>query len=145
MKKLLPLVVLIATLVFPLAGIAQSTIEYHYDSSGNRIERVIVLNTKSASIAGEENLSQVFEDNLDAGEIKIYPNPTEGLLNVRISKPGNLTEGTITVTDINGRTILIKQIEDGFTPVDLSDRSRGYYLMKITLGVETSTWKIIKK
>ncbi|HZL11129.1 MAG TPA: T9SS type A sorting domain-containing protein [Prolixibacteraceae bacterium] len=140
-KKLLIGFFLSCTLVFSLY--AQDVI-FHYDNAGNRIERVIEL--KSAYIVKSAVVEQqVFEEILAEREIKIYPNPTEGQLSVSIRNPESLPEGTITVTDMNGRTILTKRIETELTPVDLSARPAGYYLMKIVLGTETSTWKIIKK
>ncbi|WP_423128610.1 T9SS type A sorting domain-containing protein [Gaoshiqia sp. Z1-71] len=126
------------------ASLSAQDISYHYDNAGNRTERVIELRSAYVSKSAIQE-QQVFEETLAQQEIKIYPNPTEGMLSVSISNPGNLPEGTITLTDMNGRKILTRRIENGLTSVDLSSHPAGYYLMKITLGAETSTWKIIKK
>ncbi|MFT3740235.1 MAG: T9SS type A sorting domain-containing protein [Breznakibacter sp.] len=117
---------------------------YLYDNAGNRIERAIELN--AANTAKSAVLEQqVFEEALAGQEIKIYPNPTEGQLSVSVVPLESHLEGTIAVTDMNNRLILTKQITSGVTPIDLSAQPAGYYLMKIIIGTETSTWKIIKK
>ena len=119
-------------------------VNYHYDNAGNRIERVIEL--KSAHIAGNEvREQQVFDEMLGEQEIKIYPNPTDGLLAVSIGSSTSLPEGRIVLTDMNGRIILTKQIETGLIPIDISGQPVGFYIMRIDLGNETTTWKIIKK
>ncbi len=144
MKKILLLGIILFLLV-PTISMAQSSVEFAYDKSGNRIQRqVIVLGTKSATVATANNPEKDLYEWKEQ-EIKIYPNPTEGLLSVSISKLESLTEGTIAVTDLEGRVILTRRIESGLTAVDLSGQPSGYYLMRISVGSETSTWKIIKK
>lgn len=126
------------------ANIYAQDVNYHYDNAGNRIERVIEL--KSAQIAGSEAIEQqVFDEILGEHEIKIYPNPTDGFLSVSISSSVNLPEGRIILTDMNGRTILTKQIETGLIAIDISGQPVGFYIMRIDLGTETTSWKIIKK
>lgn len=144
MKKLLLLIGMIMSLIFPLACVAQTTIEYHYDSSGNRTERVIVLNTKSANIGGDENSSEVVDDKLDAGEIKIYPNPTEGLLKIDLPNL-DLPNANLYLYDLNAKLIQQQTAVRGGNEMNLSAYSAGVYLLIIQAGQEKWEWKIIKK
>lgn len=118
-------------------------IAFTYDKAGNRIERKTIL-LKSSS-ASENEPEQLFEDGLADQAIRIYPNPTEGHLMVSISPLGNYPKGKITISDINGRLLITQEIEGPNTSLNLSDQPSGLYLMTITLGEESSVWKIIKK
>ncbi|MFV0376511.1 MAG: T9SS type A sorting domain-containing protein [Mangrovibacterium sp.] len=123
---------------------AAQDVLYHYDQAGNRTERVIAL-LRSYAEKSVAEAPQVYEEILAEKEIKIYPNPTRGQLSVSITGMGSTDSGTVLVSDMNGRPLLTKSIQEGLTPIDLSDRPDGYYLLKIVLGTETSTWKIIKQ
>jgi WD40 repeat protein len=118
-------------------------IAFTYDQAGNRIERKTIP-LKSSSVSDNEP-EQLFEDSLADQEIRIYPNPSEGHLMVSISHPENIPEGKITISDVNGRLLATKIIEGQNTSLNLSDQPSGLYLMTITLGEESSVWKIVKK
>ena len=76
--------------------------------------------------------------------IKIYPNPTNGLFNVKINQ--FVGKVKIQVSDLNGR--LIKDIsDDNFNiekSIDLSGFQSGVYLVKVTSEEANFTQKIIK-
>ena len=81
MKKiyLLPILALL-----PLVSSAQGTIGYSYDAAGNRVKREIVMPVPKA-MAKQQTFAadgQAFTDMLRDHTVKIYPNPTEGGLQV---------------------------------------------------------------
>jgi extracellular elastinolytic metalloproteinase len=83
-----------------------------------------------------------FGTNNDA--IKIYPNPTNGLFNVKINQ--FVGKVTIQVVDINGRLILDLK-DNNFNvekTIDLSGFQSGVYLVKVTSEEANFTQKIIK-
>ena len=144
MKSFTKQIFLLIAFFISLSAYSQTTIEYHYDSSGNRTERVIVLNTKSANIGGDDNLTEVFDDKLDAGEIKIYPNPTEGLL--RIDLPNfDLPNANLYLYDLTGKLLRQQTAVGGSNEMNLYAYSAGVYLLIIQAGQEKREWKIIKK
>lgn len=114
-----------------------------YDAAGNRMERKII--ELEPSLKSGSELEQPFEDSLADQEIRIYPNPTEGHLMVSISSMDSNTKGKISITDINGRLLITKEIKEINTSLNLSDQPSGFYLMTITLNNESSIWKIVKK
>ena len=67
--------------LLPFFAEAQTVISFSYDSSGNRIKREIVLESRSI---GDEHIKE-FTETISAKQIKIYPNPTRGLLKVEIA------------------------------------------------------------
>lgn len=118
-------------------------VSYRYDKAGNRKERVIEL--KSAEIAKNQlqEPAPVIEDLLSEQEILIYPNPTEGELSVSISNVQDI-EGEVLITTINGEVLIRKKVVSTLMHFDLSNNAAGFYIMKIILNGEATTWKIIK-
>jgi len=77
--------------------------------------------------------------------ILIYPNPTEGLLQVEIIESGEGgSDFTLVVSDNNGKQVLRKKKESTRTIIDLSDQPAGFYIFTITLGTVVSRWKVVK-
>ncbi len=79
-----------------------------------------------------------------SNSISIYPNPTNGLFNINM---GNY-DGAInyTITTIDGR--LVKQhqnISDNNITIDLTNESKGMYLIKIDDVNSSNVYKIIKE
>lgn len=132
-------------LVTALAGFAQTTVEFTYDNSGNRITRT-VIGLKSATIGDGELSEQALkpiEDQVGLQETRIYPNPTKGL--IRIDFPTmESQEASFRVYDSHGK-LIIQQSASTSNQVDLSNYPSGFYIMVIRIGQEKKEWKIIKE
>lgn len=127
-----------------LAVRAQSKIGYSYDSSGNRVERTIVLETVKKAKASP-GIERSFTDNIDERNVKIYPNPTQGQLRVDISRLDNGDKCILSLYTISGN-LIFKDSNAGTTNnIDISNQEPGLYLLKITVNENASTWKIIKQ
>ena len=70
----------------------------------------------------------------------IYPNPTSGIVNIQL-EGNNINQ--LTITDINGRVIISKEVNGNECSADLSNYNKGVYF--ITLRNEKTTSKIIKQ
>ena len=133
---------------------SQNKVSYGYDAAGNRVSRFIDLSSlRSASAPDEEEQpAAVYSEKLSDIEIKIYPNPTAGLLKVEIHNlPGDQT-ADILLYNLSGRLINSHKGVNEFVTVDISAQPPGTYLMKIVAGETTfggsqyqTEWKIIKK
>ena len=76
-----------------------------------------------------------------ADKVQIYPNPTTNLLNIVIP---NISENTqITLTDFFGRTIEQETINNNKFVIDFSNKAKGIYMLRISIGSEIITEKII--
>jgi hypothetical protein len=65
-----------------------------------------------------------------ASDVKIYPNPSTGNLQLKFNS--EIKSGTISVIDISGKLILEKQFNHSSTlNVDLTSLSKGIYFLKI--------------
>ena len=66
------------------------------------------------------------------------------MLNVKLSK--RLTNGNIKVFDIVGKQILTKEFKsNNLTRINVSNLSKGMYLVKVTSGENTQTKRFIKE
>lgn len=118
------------------------TVLFSYDSAGNRVKREIVIEKKSAP---SNDGADCFSDMLSEKEIKIYPNPTEGLLKVEISGYEDLDDCRFSIYNMSGQQIWTSYVRSPLTEVDITSRPNGMYIFLIALNGEESTWKIIKR
>jgi hypothetical protein len=137
-------------------GLSGQTINFHYNASGNRESRYIVLQTAKNSLNEftedskgnnftEDSKANEFEAVLEEVTIKIYPNPTDGELNVRIS--GMTQHEAVSYQLFSQSGILIqtnKDIGSQFS-VDLSSHAGGLYILKLMINEKASVWKILKQ
>ena len=109
------IVLLAAAWSVGISGFAQTKVyEFDYDASGNRIERQLIT-LKSASLAsalGENPEQEVFEGILDEREIRIYPNPTKGLLRIEIPLQGQEQQVFLRVYNMQGALIADQVVND---------------------------------
>jgi len=81
-----------------------------------------------------------------AGNISIYPNPTDGMLNIEIGQAPNIA--TIKLYDINGRLIFENRLTNTSTgPLSLDVRmlDNGVYLLSIVNDKNTYTTRFVKE
>jgi YD repeat-containing protein len=127
-----------------LSGNAQTTYSFTYDAAGNRLSRIIPL--KSARIANQDTLAnkqKTFDDLIGNRPVKIYPNPTKGLLKVEFPFVEE-TSATLMVYSAQGALVRSIQVTSTFTEIDLSNQPSGMYILRIGIGELSSEWKIIK-
>ena len=123
----------------------QDTIAYRYDAAGNRISRTIVLSPISAQAPSEEKPPVVYSEVFADIQLKIYPNPTDGLVKVEIY---NLPEGEtaqIWVYAMSGQLLTSFKDVSKAVDINISGQPAGVYVMRIVSGKFRTEWKIIKK
>ena len=129
----------------PTVAKAQN-VSYTYDAAGNRIKREIVMSrqqspTRSAKTEEQESFSEM----LAQKQIKIHPNPTSGLLKVEVLglEPDDVCQ--LRLFTASGQQIINREATSSTTSLDISSRPNGVYLLRISIGKDETTWKIIKK
>ena len=130
---------------YPMLHAQQDKVTYRYDAAGNRISRTIVIAPRSTPASVEEEQQDVYTELLSDIQLKIYPNPTTGLLKVEIY---NLPEGQtaqIWLYAMSGQLIATFKDVSSTVNVNISGQPAGVYLMKISAGEYQTEWKIIKK
>jgi hypothetical protein len=78
-------------------------------------------------------------------EIKIYPNPTRGILKVELPDSGKDEIMRIQIFDGKGNMLLNKEALTGFNEVDLSVQPKGWYVLRIVSEEVYREFKIIKE
>ncbi len=140
MKKLLLL-----TLINISFALNAQDISYEHNNNGNRLLReVVVLKTSTAGT----NTPSVVTNSTQWGDysIKVFPNPTQGLVVLEISDLSLEDQGEIFVSTINGQ--LLEQFplsSSGKVKVNLQDQPSGVYLVRMVLNDRTRVWKIVKE
>lgn len=140
MKKYLLLPILLCC-VGNLYG--QNKIRYSYDNAGNRTKREIVLTRNE--VMEDAGSVEPFSDMISEHEIQIYPNPTEGDLNISISNVSYDNQISIALYDMNGKLIRKENTATERVNINISDAPNGIYIMQIMIDEKVTTWKIIKR
>ena len=125
-----------------VAQTSAQSVQYSYDSAGNRVKLEIVMDSRSI---GEEDIPEIFTETLSGKEFHIYPNPTKGMLKVEVLGYETSDEGDIQLYGMNGQLVTSISITSATTDMDISMRPNGIYIMRISLNSKETTWKIIKE
>ena len=72
--------------------------------------------------------------------VKIFPNPTKDVLNIELAEAQN---AQLTLTDINGRILLYKNLTDKSSKINIEHLSKGYYNVQIQAGKQSASKKIV--
>ena len=127
---------------------SQDMISYSYDNNGNRTTRIYtpvgLLNGAISEDVDNKDDNKEQNDILLSKDILLHPNPTDGIIQIYITKD---MEAPVTfyVYDMNGK--LVKQAKyEGFQKeIDLSGQVNGTYFLKVKVGDQVVSSKIIKK
>ena len=74
----------------------------------------------------------------ELNSIRFYPNPTTGIVTISLFE-----ESTVSVIDLSGKQVMIKNLEMGEATLDMSSLTKGMYLIQVTGENYTKTEKII--
>ena len=150
MKRLSLLIFLIGMIVY---GFAQGTLPrtYDYDNAGNRILRTTVRLRQAVAAEADTIFADVsnskqepyYEEIVGENNVKIYPNPTKGMVTLQLGKP--VKAGLYRLSDLSGKLLSDGTITNPIVTLDLSRYENGVYLLTLTLDGQTDTWKIIKQ
>ena len=80
-------------------------------------------------------------ENNKAGKFAIYPNPSNGILEVRL--PASAAKQTISVFDINGKEVLKTNMSSSYKQLDLSNLPNGLYYIRFKEGARVKFEKFI--
>jgi len=150
MKKVLPLLVVSAVLVFGKTCFSQSAdgapkVIYWYDDAGNRIKRRIIQ-LSDPRLADTTATEEQVEPPLEDGDILAYPNPTRGMVTIGIS-PNLLEDATANyiLVDLSGREVRKGPIVQSQTGLDIASEANGNYILSVIVGERREEWQIIKQ
>lgn len=120
-----------------LANVVETKIIH---STSLSIEGEIVTGLLEIDEIGFRYLLTIEEKFLNA--IKVYPNPVVDQLFINFP---HTTKGTLSLTSIDGRTLLTQELIGTQMQLDISNiKSKGIYFLKIETSKGTLTKKIVK-
>ena len=76
----------------------------------------------------------------ETNDIKIYPNPTKGIISLEIQK-----NAWVSLTDLLGNSISQKYYNAGVHSIDFSKYQTGMYIISVKEGTETKSFKVVKE
>jgi hypothetical protein len=82
-------------------------------------------------------------DNVLAGSFSVYPNPTKDMLNISNSIGAEIN--SVTITDINGRTVKQVTANGVESQINTADLNAGVYFVNINSNQGSLTKKIVKQ
>ena len=149
---------------FVIVQVHGQSVKYRYDTSGNRTKRELItvrnMTSPSSLKSSTEDVTKddwdiataVFtepavssEETMEQLKVKIYPNPTQGKLQVDITG-GIIPEKSLLILYTSSGSVIKQQNSISATNVmDISAYPAGIYILRIILGEEASVWKIIKE
>lgn len=109
-----------------IGGYFNDTIDFNIGLESN----VLVTSENSSDMfilkLNSENVG-VKKENLTS--ISIYPNPTNGLLNIQLSKNDNNTQ--LNIVDYSGKLVFNTSLNDTYSQLDLTFLSSGVYFINL--------------
>jgi hypothetical protein len=121
-------------------------IVYTYDSSGNRISRQYVVQLRSATAKAttpEDTLS--VEADTEGLQVIVYPNPTRGDLQVKVSGIDQDADIQLFLCTLQGSPIQKVNTQYGITTINMSGYASGCYLLRVNAKGKRLEFKIIKQ
>ena len=103
----------------------------------------------SKDIGVPPNLAVTYTDTLgleddELSSLSVYPNPTEGILNISVNGDNNFTK--VAVFNLLGQRVYHATFDHGNNEsIDISDLNSGVYLMEITTDKGSTIRRIIKE
>ena len=122
------------------------TANYVYDNGGNMTTRTIVLSTAPPPALSETTninySTDIFANNTT---VKVFPNPTKGILKFDIQNLNETDKVEFQVYAISGQLLVSKQYASNDNVIDLQSQANGTYFLNIKVGAEAHQWTIIKE
>lgn len=116
-----------------------------YDANGNRTNKKVITLSQTRSLSESQD-EEIFENEfIGEKEIRVYPNPTKGQLQIKIIGTNANLPKTITLIGMNGTILIRKSASDNDYTLDLSPLYSGMYILSVQMEDMKKEFKIIKE
>lgn len=118
-------------------------IGYVYDSAGNRVSCYILKVSSQADIINDE---MIVEHDVGSREIKLYPNPTKGLLFLNVANGEDDEKYSLTLFSLSGQKLLEQRhAGNGAFSINVEGFPSGTYILRLKTNDAQIHYKIIKQ
>ena len=126
-------------------GYAQTPIRYEYDRIGNVILRY-KISVQNLQRTIQEKTSGTNPEPIAGKAMKVYPNPTRGVVKIVFSGMGDAIDIQTRLYNSKG-SLLKSEIGNSSAPIsiDMSSYPPTWYILKVSAGKEAKEFKIIKE
>jgi len=100
---------------------------------------LVVLNQ---DVTVKESLILTGIENIAANNVKISPNPSNGIFNIKVTDNSKVS---VLITDISGRTVLNSNVNKQDFTIDLTNQNSGIYFITLKINNKIYNSKLIKK
>jgi sugar lactone lactonase YvrE len=107
----------------------------------NPTGNIYIADTGSHTIRKISNLLSTNENQIE-NQIEFFPNPATDNITFHFA---DITNSKITILDMNGRVLQKNSISENNTTIDISNLSKGFYLIQIATNKGFISKKIIKE
>lgn len=116
--------------VIQAAGMSQNNIDYAILDKDNSYDRTVYYSLDQYDLDGiskEYHVTQTTCNEIDLGDMTIYPNPGNGIMNIKIEEPEERGSCVLTITDMNGSIVIERSVEvnKGTTVIYLDSQELG--------------------
>lgn len=108
---------------------------------GEQPSELIRTVVDSKPCLGEDCMPLSVEDMTGSKNVTVYPNPTNGVLNIQSTEKINFMK----LTEISGKSVINKKATNNKEHLDLSNLPNGVYVLTVETNAGKTTKKIIKK
>lgn len=124
---------------------AQTPVRYKHDKAGNVVLRCkITVQNLQRSV--RESNTEMLPETIAGKTMKVYPNPTRGIVKIEFLGPGGAIDIRTQLFDSKG-ALLRSDTGNSSVPlsVDMTSYPRNWYILKIYAGEDVKEYKIIKE
>lgn len=79
---------------------------------------------------------------LENHKLNIYPNPSDGIINIDIENSNN---AIMEIYDVNGMLLYSRQLKSKSEKTDISDLPKGVYMVKVKQDNSVDVRRVVKK
>lgn len=126
-------------------ALAQQSIAYGYDASGNRTSRSVYIPMLRVTDESEDEQNNTNNRMTSDWKVIAAPNPTHGLVQVLIRSLREFGQCTLTLADSMGRIVLTVNTSQTLTTLDMTALADGLYLLRADIDGTVAAVKIIKE
>ena len=105
------------------------------------------METKTCTVCGATETRELLTVGIveiESAGVKIYPNPTNSILNIELKNA--ITNGTLTLFDMSGKAILLQVIYGNPAQINMSQLPAGNYILRIIEnGTKSTRLQVVKQ